>query len=79
MDGKGCIMSFDKLENKIEAMVQRYEEMQRNTENFETQLHQKEKETLKVRKDLTKALKERDIIKQKLGNIISKVDDLGLI
>ena len=79
MDGKGCIMSFDKLENKIEAMVQRYEEMQRNTENFETQLHQKEKETLKVRKDLTKALKERDMIKQKLGNIISKVDDLGLI
>ena len=79
MDGKGCIMSFDKLENKIEAMVQRYEEMKRNTENFETQLHQKEKETLKVRKDLTKALKERDMIKQKLGNIISKVDDLGLI
>ena len=72
-------MSFDKLENKIETMVQRYEEMKRNTENFETQLRQKEKETLKARKDLTKALKERDMIKQKLGNIISKVDDLGLI
>jgi phage regulator Rha-like protein len=72
-------MSFDKLENKIETMAQRYEEMKRNNESFETQLQQKEQETLKVKKELTKALKERDMIKQKLGNIISKVDDLGLI
>jgi len=72
-------MTFNKLENKIKAMVQRYEEMKRNHESFETQMKQKEQETLKVRKDLTKALKERDMIKQKLGNIISKVDDLGLI
>ncbi len=72
-------MSFDKLENKIEAMVQRYEEMKHSHESFETQMKQKEKETLNVRKELTKALKERDMIKQKLGNIISKIDDLGLI
>jgi phage regulator Rha-like protein len=72
-------MSFDKLEKKIAAMVHRYEEMKRNNESFETQLQQKEQETLKVKKELTKALKERDGIKKKLGNIISKVDDLGLI
>jgi len=72
-------MSLDKLGNKIEAMVDRYEEMKRNHGSFETQLKQKEQETLKVKKELTKALKERDMIKQKLGNIISKVDDLGLI
>ena len=72
-------MSFEKLENKIEAMVDRYEEMRRDHESFETQLQQKEQETLKVKKELTKALKERDMIKQKLGSIISKVDDLGLI
>lgn len=72
-------MILDKLENKVEVMVDRYEEMKRSHESFETQLKQKEQETLKVKKELTKALKERDMIKQKLGNIISKVDDLGLI
>ena len=72
-------MSFDKLEKKIKAMVQHYEVMKRNTENFETQLHQKEQETRKVKKELAKVLKERDKIKQKLGSIIAKVDDLGLI
>ena len=73
------MMSFDKLENKIQAMAQHYEEMKQNSESFETQLQQKEQETLKVKKELTKALKERDMIKQKLGSIISKVDDLDII
>ncbi len=72
-------MGFDELTNKIEAMVQHYEIMKRDSEQFETQLQKKEHETLEVKTELAKVLKERDMIKQKLGSIISKVDDLGLI
>ncbi len=72
-------MGFDELTNKIEAMIQHYEIMKRDSEQFETQLQKKEHETLEVKTELAKVLKERDMIKQKLGSIISKVDDLGLI
>lgn len=72
-------MGFDELTNKIEAMVQHYEIMKRDAERFETRLEKKEQETRAAKTELAKVLKERDRIKQKLGNIISKVDDLGLI
>ena len=72
-------MGFDELTNKIEAMIQHYEIMKRDSEQFETQLQKKEHETLEVKTELAKVLKERDMIKQKLGSIVSKVDDLGLI
>ena len=72
-------MGFDELTNKIEAMIQHYEIMKRDSEQFETQLQKKEHETLEVKTELAKVLKERDMIKQKLGSIISKIDDLGLI
>jgi|GEM_PF-1698682 len=72
-------MGFDVLTNKIEAMIQHYEIMKGDSEQFETQLQKKEHETLEVKTELAKVLKERDMIKQKLGSIISKIDDLGLI
>ncbi len=52
-------MSFDKLEKKIKAMVQHYEVMKRNTENFETQLHQKEQETSESKNRTRKSIKRK--------------------
>jgi chromosome segregation ATPase len=72
-------MGFDELTNKIEAMIQHYEIMKRDTEQFDARLKKKEHEALEVKTELAKVLKERDKIKQKLGSIIAKVDDLGLI
>ena len=72
-------MGFDELTNKIEAMIQHYEIMKRDSEQFETKLKKKEHETQEAKIELAKVLKERDMIKHKLGSIISKVEDLGLI
>jgi len=76
---KGHIMGFNELTDKIEVMVQNYESMKRDSELFETRMQKKEQETQEVKTELAKVLKERDMIKQKLGSIISKVDELGLI
>lgn len=72
-------MGFDELTNKVEAMIQHYEIMKRDSELFESRLQKKEQETQAVKTELARVLKERDMIKQKLGSIISKVDDLGII
>lgn len=73
------MVGFTELTDKIEVMVQNYEAMKRDSELFETRLQKKEQETREVKTELAKVLKERDMIKQKLGSIISKVDELGLI
>lgn len=70
---------FQKLEDQIEKLLQRHDEIKRKNEEKDKEIIKISKELSQIQNQMEKLIKERDIIKKRLNDIIEKIDSSGLI
>ncbi len=70
--------NLENLSKKVEVIVEQYDKIKRDKEKIEAQMLKKEMENRETKKQMEKILKERTIIKKRLGAIFEKIDSLDL-
>ncbi|NPB08892.1 MAG: cell division protein ZapB [Thermodesulfobacteria bacterium] len=64
------------LEEKIEALLGVLQDLRREKEELLAQLRQKEEEISGLRTELSRLREERDLIKEKVQGLLSRIDQL---
>lgn len=70
------LKSFENLSKKIEVVLEQCDKVKRDKQRIESQMLKKDKESREIKKKLEKALKERNLIKQRLDGLAEKIDSL---
>ena len=73
------LTNFENLSKKIEVIVEQYDKIKRDKEKIEAQMLKKEMENRETKRQMEKILKERNVIKKRLGAIFEKIDSLNLL
>ena len=72
------LTSLENLSKKVEVIVEKYDKIKKDKAKIEAQMLKKEMENRETKKQMEKILKERTIIKKRLGAIFEKIDSLDL-
>ncbi len=73
------LTNFEDLSKKIEIIIEEYDKIKRDKEKIEAQMLKKEMESRETKRQMEKILRERNVIKKRLGNIFEKIDSLDLL
>lgn len=73
------LTNFENLSQKIEIIIEEYDKIKRDKEKIEAQMLKKEMESRETKRQMEKILRERNVIKKRLGTIFEKIDSLDLL
>jgi seryl-tRNA synthetase len=73
------LTNFEDLSKKIEIIIEEYDKIKRDKEKIEAQMLKKEMESRETKRQMEKILRERNVIKKRLGTIFEKIDSLDLL
>lgn len=73
------LTNFENLSKKIEIIIEEYDKIKRDKEKIEAQMLKKEMESRETKRQMEKILRERNVIKKRLGTIFEKIDSLDLL
>ena len=73
------LRNFENLSKKIETIIEEYDKIKRDKKRIEAQMLKKDMENRETKRQMEKILKERNVIKKRLGAIFEKIDSLDLL
>lgn len=73
------LTNFENLSKKIEIIIEEYDKIKRDKKKIEAQMLKKEMESRETKRQMEKILRERNVIKKRLGTIFEKIDSLDLL
>ena len=69
---------FKNLAKKVEYVLKAYNEVKQDKERIEAHIARQDREHLGIKRQLEKALKEKEMMKKRLDSIIKKIESLDL-